>query len=87
MVAGSNPVGGTSLFPSAPQPRHYRTLYYGMGGAFRVIGGTDEGLYFRHTDHLSSTSAELRQTPRSKRRHLLELDSWNRIRHLPVNSR
>jgi len=27
-----------------------------MGGAFRIIGGTDEGLYFRHGDHLGSTS-------------------------------
>jgi len=27
-----------------------------MGGAFRIIGGTDEGLYYRHGDHLGSTS-------------------------------
>src|SRR3972149_2497709 len=27
-----------------------------MGGAFRIIGGDDEGLYFRHGDHLGSTS-------------------------------
>jgi RHS repeat-associated protein len=33
-----------------------RTVYYGSGGAFRVIGGEDAGLYFRHTDHLGSTS-------------------------------
>jgi RHS repeat-associated protein len=33
-----------------------RTVYYGAGGAFRVIGGEDAGLYFRHTDHLGSTS-------------------------------
>jgi RHS repeat-associated protein len=31
-------------------------VYYGMGGAFRIIGGADAGLYFRHTDHLGSTS-------------------------------
>jgi hypothetical protein len=33
-----------------------RTVYYGAGGAFRVIGGENAGLYFRHTDHLGSTS-------------------------------
>ena len=27
-----------------------------MGGAFRVIGGLDAGLYFSHGDHLGSTS-------------------------------
>jgi len=27
-----------------------------MGGAFRIIGGDDAGLYFRHGDHLGSTS-------------------------------
>jgi RHS repeat-associated protein len=33
-----------------------RTVYYGAGGAFRIIGGEDAGLYFRHSDHLGSTS-------------------------------
>jgi RHS repeat-associated protein len=33
-----------------------RTVYYAMGGAFRIIGGSDAGLYYRHTDHLNSTS-------------------------------
>ena len=33
-----------------------RTVYYAMGGAFRIIGGADEGVYFRHGDHLGSTS-------------------------------
>jgi RHS repeat-associated protein len=33
-----------------------RTVYYGAGGAFRIIGGSDAGLYYRHTDHLGSTS-------------------------------
>jgi RHS repeat-associated protein len=33
-----------------------RTVYYSAGGAFRIIGGEDEGLYFRHGDHLGSTS-------------------------------
>jgi RHS repeat-associated protein len=33
-----------------------RTIYYSAGGAFRIIGGEDEGLYFRHGDHLGSTS-------------------------------
>jgi hypothetical protein len=27
-----------------------------MGGAFRTVGGEDAGLYFRHSDHLGSTS-------------------------------
>ena len=27
-----------------------------MGGAFRVIGGSNAGLYFRHGDHLGSTT-------------------------------
>ena len=27
------------------------------GGAMRTIGGPDAGLYFSHSDHLSSTSA------------------------------
>jgi RHS repeat-associated protein len=27
-----------------------------MGGAFRIIGGSDAGVYYRHTDHLNSTS-------------------------------
>jgi hypothetical protein len=27
-----------------------------MGGAFRIIGGEDAGLYYGHTDHLGSTS-------------------------------
>jgi len=33
-----------------------RTVYYPAGGAFRVIGGANAGLYFRHSDHLGSTS-------------------------------
>jgi RHS repeat-associated protein len=33
-----------------------RTVYYGAGGAFRIIGGDNAGLYFRHSDHLGSTS-------------------------------
>lgn len=33
-----------------------RTVYYAMGGAFRIIGGSDAGLYYRHADHLGSTS-------------------------------
>jgi len=33
-----------------------RTIYYPAGGAFRVIGGANAGLYFRHSDHLGSTS-------------------------------
>jgi hypothetical protein len=31
-------------------------VYYGAGGAFRIIGGDSAGLYFRHSDHLGSTS-------------------------------
>jgi RHS repeat-associated protein len=31
-------------------------VYYGAGGAFRIIGGGNAGLYFRHSDHLGSTS-------------------------------
>ena len=34
----------------------HRTAYYAQGGAFRVIGGSNVGLYFRHSDHLGSTS-------------------------------
>src|SRR5574341_1352302 len=33
-----------------------RTVYYSAGGAFRIIGGANAGLYYRHTDHLGSTS-------------------------------
>jgi len=33
-----------------------RTVYYPAGGAFRVIGGSNAGLYYRHSDHLGSTS-------------------------------
>ncbi len=33
-----------------------RTVYYGVAGAFRIIGGDEAGLYFRHADHLGSTS-------------------------------
>jgi len=33
-----------------------RTVYYGAGGAFRILGGEHEGLYYRHSDHLGSTS-------------------------------
>jgi RHS repeat-associated protein len=33
-----------------------RTVYYPSGGAFRVIGGSNAGLYYRHGDHLGSTS-------------------------------
>jgi len=31
-----------------------RTIYYAAGGAFRVVGGADAGLYYRHADHLNS---------------------------------
>ncbi len=31
-------------------------LYEGPGGAFRIVGGDDAGLYYRHVDHLGSTS-------------------------------
>jgi hypothetical protein len=27
-----------------------------VGGAFRIIGGENAGSYFRHSDHLGSTS-------------------------------
>jgi len=33
-----------------------RTIYYGVAGAFRVIEGENDDLYFRHSDHLGSTS-------------------------------
>jgi len=33
-----------------------RTIYYAAGGAFRVIGGADAGLYYRHADHLNSSA-------------------------------
>lgn len=33
-----------------------RTIYYGVGGAFRIVGGENVGLYFRHTDSLGSTT-------------------------------
>ena len=33
-----------------------RKIYYASGGAFRIIGGEDAGLYFKHGDHLGSTS-------------------------------
>jgi RHS repeat-associated protein len=32
----------------------HRTLYYYAGGAFRIIGGDNAGLYFGHSDHLGS---------------------------------
>ena len=33
----------------------HRTVYYSAGGVFRVIGGSNAGLYFRLTDHQGST--------------------------------
>jgi len=33
-----------------------RTIYYSAGGAFRVVGGADAGLYYRHADHLNSSA-------------------------------
>jgi RHS repeat-associated protein len=58
---GTPPVVTTLYVPSMEIELHgttedHRTVYYAAGGAFRVIGGSDAGLYFRLTDHLGSTS-------------------------------
>ena len=57
-TVGSGPTAVTTLYVAGMEIKlhgsteDHRTVYYAAGGAFRVIGGSDAGLYFRLTDHL-----------------------------------